>query len=349
MNIRRGRNRSIRIALTASAAALSLGVLSACGGADSGGSADGKLAVTASFYPLEFLVEQIGGDHVDVTTLTGPGVEPHDLDITPRQTGQMSEADVLLYLRGLQPAVDKAVDQAGVKNTVDAADLTTLEAHGSSSGDGHDHGEGDGHDHGEEEGHDHAEEEGHDHAEEEGDGHDHGDSGLDPHVWLDPVKYAEMADGVGAALQKADPDHAADYRKNTEALTGKLKKLDQNYRDGLKNTDTRTFITTHAAFGYLAERYGLDQESIAGVDPESEPSPARMKELQKIAAEENVTTVFFETLASDRTAKVLAEDTGLRTGVLDPLEGITEKSKGDDYLEVMEANLAALEKALGAK
>ncbi len=341
MNIRRGRNRSIRIALTASAAALSLGVLSACGGAESGGSADGKLAVTASFYPLEFLVEQIGGDHVDVTTLTGPGVEPHDLDITPRQTGQMSEADVLLYLRGLQPAVDKAVDQAGVKNTVDAAGLTTLEAHGSSSGDGHDHGEGDGHDHGEEEGHDHAEE--------EGDGHDHGDSGLDPHVWLDPVKYAEMADGVGEALQKADPDHAADYRKNTEALTGKLKKLDQNYRDGLKNTDTRTFITTHAAFGYLAERYGLDQESIAGVDPESEPSPARMKELQKIAAQEKVTTVFFETLASDRTAKVLAEDTGLRTGVLDPLEGITDKSQGDDYLEVMEANLAALKKALGAK
>ncbi|MGG7610078.1 metal ABC transporter substrate-binding protein [Streptomyces sp. ZG43] len=343
MNIRRGRNRSIRIALTASAAALSLGVLSACGGAESGGSADGKLAVTASFYPLEFLAEQIGGDHVDVTTLTGPGVEPHDLDITPRQTGRMSEADVLLYLRGLQPAVDKAVDQAGVQNTVDAADLTTLEAHGSSSGDGHDHGE--------EEGHDHAEEEGesHGHAEEEGDGHDHGDSGLDPHVWLDPVKYAELADGVGEVLQKADPDHAADYRKNAEALTGKLKKLDQNYRDGLKNTDTRTFITTHAAFGYLAERYGLDQESIAGVDPESEPSPARMKELQKIAAEEKVTTVFFETLASDRTAKVLAEDTGLRTGVLDPLEGITDKSQGDDYLEVMEANLAALQKALGAK
>lgn len=333
MNIRRGRNRSIRIALTASAAALSLGVLSACGGAESGGSADGKLAVTASFYPLEFLAEQIGGDHVDVTTLTGPGVEPHDLDITPRQTGRMSEADVLLYLRGLQPAVDKAVDQAGVQNTVDAADLTTLEAHGSSSGDGHDHGE----------------EEGHDHAEEEGDGHDHGDSGLDPHVWLDPVKYAELADGVGEVLQKADPDHAADYRKNAEALTGKLKKLDQSYRDGLKNTDTRTFITTHAAFGYLAERYGLDQESIAGVDPESEPSPARMKELQKIAAEEKVTTVFFETLASDRTAKVLAEDTGLRTGVLDPLEGITDKSQGDDYLEVMEANLAALQKALGAK
>ncbi|MBT3157017.1 metal ABC transporter substrate-binding protein [Streptomyces sp. CHA1] len=343
MNIRRGRNRSIRIALTASAAALSLGVLSACGGAESGGSADGKLAVTASFYPLEFLAEQIGGDHIDVTTLTGPGVEPHDLDITPRQTGRMSEADVLLYLRGLQPAVDKAVDQAGVQNTVDAADLTTLEAHGSSSGDGHDHGE--------EEGHDHAEEEGesHGHAEEEGDGHDHGDSGLDPHVWLDPVKYAELADGVGEVLQKADPDHAADYRKNAEALTGKLKKLDQNYRDGLKNTDTRTFITTHAAFGYLAERYGLDQESIAGVDPESEPSPARMKELQKIAAEEKVTTVFFETLASDRTAKVLAGDTGLRTGVLDPLEGITDKSQGDDYLEVMEANLAALQKALGAK
>lgn len=171
----------------------------------------------------------------------------------------------------------------------------------------------------------------------------------DPHVWLDPVKYAEVAQGVGKALQKADPDHAADYQKNTDAVVKDLGALNEKFAAGLKNTATKTFITTHSAFGYLAERYGLTQEGIAGIDPEAEPSPARVKELQSVAKKDHVDTVFFETLASDKTAKTLAKDTGLKTDVLDPLEGITKKSKGENYVQVMESNLAALQKALGAK
>jgi zinc transport system substrate-binding protein len=163
------------------------------------------------------------------------------------------------------------------------------------------------------------------------------------------VKYAEVAKGVGKALEKADPANAATYQKNTTALVGKLDGLNTAFKDGLKNTATKTFITTHSAFGYLAERYGLEQEGVSGVDPESEPSPARIKQLQKIAKEDKVSTVFFETLASDKTASTLAKDTGLKTDVLDPLEGITDKSKGSDYIEVMQSNLAALKKALGAK
>ncbi|MFD8641685.1 metal ABC transporter substrate-binding protein [Streptomyces zaomyceticus] len=329
MNVRR------LIPTTAVAGAVALGIvsLSACAGtsdaADKGSS--GKLDVVASFYPMQYLAEQIGGDHVAVDTLTKPGVEPHDLELKPKQIGELGEADVVLYLKGIQPAVDDAIAQAGVENTVDAATLTTLEKHGTEVGhEGHDHGaEG--------------------HAEEEA-GHDHGsEAGADPHIWLDPVKYAEVAQGVGAALEKADPAHAADYKKNTDALVKKLGALNTDFANGLKNTATKTFITTHSAFGYLAERYGLDQEGISGIDPESEPSPARIKELQDIAKKDKVTTVFFETLASDRTAKTLAGDTGLRTDVLDPLEGITDTSKGDDYIEVMKSNLAALQKALGAK
>ncbi|MCX5608049.1 MULTISPECIES: metal ABC transporter substrate-binding protein [unclassified Streptomyces] len=327
MNVRR------LIPATALAGAVALGAtaLTACSGAAAGasGGKDGKLGVTASFYPMQFLAEQIGKDHVQVDTLTKPGVEPHDLEITPKQTAQLADADVILYLKSLQPAVDKAVDQSGVKNVVDAATLTKLEAHAAS---GHDHGH---------EGEAEAEA-GHDH------GHE-GEAGADPHVWLDPAKYAEIAKGVGAALEKADPDHAADYKKNTDDLVGKLTVLDTEFKDGLTNTATKTFITTHSAFGYLAERYGLDQEGISGVDPESEPSPARMKELQEVAKKENVSTVFFETLASDKTAKSLAGDTGLKTDVLDPLEGITDKSQGADYFEVMRSNLKNLQKALGAK
>ncbi|MFE2168951.1 metal ABC transporter substrate-binding protein [Streptomyces sp. NPDC059447] len=329
MNVRR----LIPTAALAASVALGATALTACSGASadadgSGSAKDGKLDVMASFYPMQFLAEQIGKDHVKVSTLTKPGVEPHDLEITPKQTGQLGEADVVLYLKTLQPAVDKAVAQSGVKNIVDAGTLTKLEVHGAS---GHDHaheGEGEG-------------EAGHDHG--------HGEAGEDPHIWLDPTKYAEVAKGVGAALEKADPDHAADYRKNTDELVGKLAALDTEFKDGLRNTTSKTFITTHSAFGYLAERYGLDQEGISGVDPESEPSPARMKELQALAKQENVSTVFFETLASDKTAKSLATDTGLKTDVLDPLEGISNKSQGADYFEVMRSNLKNLQKALGGK
>lgn len=334
MNVRR---RLIPTAASAAAVALGLIAVSAC--SSSSGAADknggGKLDVVASFYPMQYLAEEIGGEHVAVSTLTKPGVEPHDLELSPKQTAGLGEADFILYLKGLQPAVDEAVAQSGVKNTVDAAGLTHLEEHGTEAG------------HDEHAGEEHADEHADEHAEEEG--HDHSEAGGDPHIWLDPVKYSEVAKGVGKALEKADPDNAAAYKKNTDALVGKLDGLHAKFEKGLKNTGTRTFITTHAAFGYLAERYDLKQEGISGLDPDSEPSLSRMKDLQKTAKDDKVTTVFFETLVSDKTAKTLAGDTGLKTDVLDPLEGITDKSKGADYIEVMESNLTALEKALGAK
>ncbi|GGT17934.1 zinc ABC transporter substrate-binding protein [Streptomyces kurssanovii] len=339
MNVRR----LIPTAATAGAVTLGLLALSACSTSDAASvDGDGRLKVSASFYPMQYLAEQIGGANVTVTPLTKPGVEPHDLELKPRQTAELNDSGLILYLKGVQPAVDKAIEQSDVKYKVDAATLTRFE-HFDGAG-GHDHGHGEGH-----EGESEAEHE--EHAAESEAGHEeHQDEAdADPHVWLDPVKYAEVAKGVGAQMEKADPDHAADYRKNTDALVAKLTALHTDFEQGLKNSSTKTFITTHSAFGYLAARYGLEQEGIAGVDPESEPSPARIKELQGIAKKDKVTTVFFETLASDKTAKTLASDTGLRTDVLDPLEGITDRSKGDDYIEVMRSNLAALQKALGAK
>lgn len=317
MNVRR----LIPTAAVAGAVALGLTALSACSTSDTADRGPGdKLNVVASFYPMQFLAEEIGGTHVSVTTLTKPGVEPHDLELSPRQIGELGDADYILYLKGIQPAVDDAIKLSESTHGVDAAKLTTLEDHGTETG-------------GDEHGHEH-----------EGEG-----AGADPHIWLDPVKYAEVAKGVGASLEKTDPGHAADYRKNTDTLVKKLDALNAAYRTGLRNTATKTFITTHSAFGYLAERYGLVQEGIAGIDPEAEPSPARIQEIHTIAEKNKATTVFFETLASDKTAKTVAADTGLRTDVLDPLEGITDKSKGDNYIEVMQSNLAALQKALGAK
>ncbi|MDQ1019626.1 zinc transport system substrate-binding protein [Streptomyces afghaniensis] len=324
MNVRR---RLISATAVTAATALGLGALSACSSDSAATGNTDKFDVVASFYPMAFLAEQIGGDHANVTSLTEPGQEPHDLEISTRQRAQLEEADAALYLKGLQPAVDEAVSQTGIKTKIDAAALTTLEDHGNTE-----------HDHAGEEGH--AEEEGHSEEEEHA---------RDPHIWLDPVKYAEVAQGVGKAFEKADPDHAADYKKNTAALVERLNGLNGKFETGLKNKKTKVFFTNHAAFGYLAERYGLTQEAISGLDPESEPSAARVRELQQEAKADGVTTVFYETLVSDKTAKTLARDAKLKTDVLDPLEGITDKSRGDDYFQVMEANLKALQAALGAK
>lgn len=330
MNIRR------RISTTAVAGASVLGLLalSACTTSDASGS-DGKVKVTANFYPMEFLAAQIGGKHVEVSDLTKPGMEPHDLELTPKQTAQLGESDVIVYLKDLQPGVDEAVKQSGVENVAEAGSLTALEEHGT---------EVDGHGHEDEDKHGHEGEGAHE------DGHGHEEAGAeDPHIWLDPVKYAEVAKGVNKALAKADPDHKADYQKNTDVLVKKLEGLDADFKNGLKNRKSDVFISTHAAFGYLAERYGLTQEAINGLDPESEPSANRVKELHHLAEKNHVSTVFFETIANPATAKALAGDLHLKTDVLDPIEGITAKSRGKDYFGVMRANLAALQKALGSK
>ncbi|WP_370419208.1 metal ABC transporter substrate-binding protein [Streptomyces sp. QH1-20] len=323
--------RSARITTGAIAALAALGLLSltACSSETDGKNSEGKLKVVASFYPLEFLAKEIGGAHVSVSALTKPGVEPHDLELTPKQTASLDEAGAVVYLKGLQPGVDKAIKQSSAKHVVDAASLTELEEHGDEV-DGHQHESGDKH-------------------ADEHEGHEHEHEGGDPHIWLDPVKYAEVAKGVAKTLAEADPDHKADFEKNADALAHKLDGLHKKFEAGLKNRASDTFISTHAAFGYLAERYGLTEEAVNGLDPEAEPSAARMKELHEVAEKHHVSTIFFETLADPKTAKTLASDLKLKTDVLDPLEGITDKSKGDDYFEVMESNLAALRKALGTK
>lgn len=249
------RRRLIPTAALAGSVTLGLVALSACSPSDAADSAGGaagksgdKLAVVASFYPMQYLAEEIGGSHVDVSTLTKPGVEPHELELGTRQAARLGEADYILYLKGIQPAVDEAITAAGTEHRRRRL-LTTLEKHGAEVG----------HDHGDEHGEEHAGEE--------------GEAGTDPHIWLDPVKYAEVAKGVGASLEKADPDNAPAYRKNTTALVERLTTLDTAFKEGLAGTSTKTFITTHSAFGYLAERYGLTQESISGLSPS--PSPAR--------------------------------------------------------------------------
>jgi zinc transport system substrate-binding protein len=286
-----------RVALSSVLAALLLIGLAACGNDKGPATADGKIDVVAGFYPLQFAASRIGGDRVSVTNLVQPGAEPHDLELKPSQIGQIASADLVIYLKTLQPELDKAIDQNNRNKGFDVTSVSPLD-------------------------------------------------GNDPHIWLDPVRFATIVDAIAARLAQADPGHAADYTAGATALKAELTKLDSEYSAGLKTCQRHEIVTSHAAFGYLAKRYGLQQIALTGLSPEEEPTPQHLNDVAQKAREVHATTIFFETLVSPRVAQTLATEVGAKTAVLDPIEGLEAGSK-EDYLSVMRTNLAALRDALG--
>ncbi|MET7710513.1 metal ABC transporter substrate-binding protein [Micromonospora sp. NPDC005413] len=309
-------NRTTSRVLAAATALLALGAGAGCSTGSAAGADPQRVDVVAAFYPLQFLAERIGGDAVRVTNLAKPGAEPHDLELSPSQVGQVTEAELIVYLKGFQPAVDDAVEQNGGDRTFDVTSVQPLLD--ATAG-----------------GHDHEGEEGH--AEETG--------GKDPHVWLDPTRLAGIGDQLAQRLGKADPDNAADYTARAAALRADLTTLDGEFRNGLATCQRREIVTSHAAFGYLADRYQLDQVGITGLSPDVEPSPQRLAHVIEEAKEHHATTIFFETLVSPKVAETIAGQVGAKTAVLDPIEGLAAGSNGD-YLSVMRTNLQTLQTAL---
>ncbi|MFK5634899.1 MULTISPECIES: metal ABC transporter substrate-binding protein [unclassified Ornithinimicrobium] len=307
-------------------------VLASCGGgadgdtgtgtgATSGGAGAEPLSVVASFYPLQYLTQQVAGEHAEVDVLTSPGVDPHEVELSPRQIAELGSADLVVVLAGLQPAVDEAVAQQSPQHTLDIADAADLLALGESTVEHDEHvdaGADDGHDHGAE----------------------------DPHFWLDPLRYADAADAVAARLAEVDPENADAYLANAEALVAELTTLDGEFQRGLATCETRDVVTTHEAFGYLGHRYDLNVIGITGISPESEPSPARLAEVTAQVRDLGVGTIFTEPLLPPGIAETVAQETGASVLTLDPVEGINDASAGADYLGVMRANLAALRDGL---
>jgi zinc transport system substrate-binding protein len=270
--------------------------LTGCGG---GSSSEGR-TVVASFYPLAFAAQKIGGDGISVRNLTPPGVEPHDLELSGSDVRAIADADLVLYLgKGFQPALEDAIDSTSAQ-AVDLLD--TVETR-------------------------------------EGGDEKHG---VDPHAWLDPVRYAAIAERIGKELDR----HA-----EAERFAARLRVLDLEFRRALSRCKRDEIVTSHAAFGYLAARYGLKQVAITGISPEAEPTPRDLERVVHKVRAVGATTVFFETLVSPRLAETVAREVGAKTAVLDPIEGLTEKeaAAGEDYFSIMRANLAVLRKALGCR
>jgi zinc transport system substrate-binding protein len=304
-------------AVLAGATALAALTLAGCGGSSASGSGNGKLDVVASFYPLEFVARSVGGDAVNVTTLTAPGVEPHDLELTPKQVGSIAGAKLVVYEKSLQPAVDEAVDQNAKDAGFDVAPAAKLEATGANF-------------------------EGNTNA-----AAVHQDNALDPHFWLDPVRYAAVVKAVEEKLASVDSANAAGYHQRAKALLDQIGKLDTEYKTGLASCKLKTFVTSHEAFAYMAKRYGLTMVGIAGFTPDAEPTPTRIKEVQDIVKAQHVTTIFYEELVSPKVAETIAHDVGVKTAVLSPIEGLSDANSKETYLTLMRENLQELQKANG--
>ncbi len=275
-----------------------------------------SVQVVASFYPLSFLAEQIGGPNATVVNLTPAGAEPHDYELSPGDLVALQSADIVL-LNGahLEPWSDSVLADLPPTTQVlvmaDLLDPNTQRSFGSASDDEH-------------------------------------ESGTDPHFWLDPVLYQQEAALVRDSLVVADPAHAADYSTRYDALIGQLNDLDASYQRGLASCENRSIVVSHDAFGYLGDRYELNVLPISGISPDEEPSPRRLGDIATFVKEKKVSHIFFETLVSPRLAETIAKETGAHTLVLNPLEGITgeERNNGVTYISVMRDNLTNLQQAM---
>jgi len=275
------------------------------------------LRVAASYYPLYEFAKQVGGDQVQVTNMTPAGAEPHDFEPSAKALAEAGKASVFIYNGGsLEPWTEKfRHDYKGV--AVAASNHIDLKI-------GQPEGETTAH---------------------------QGETMRDPHFWLDPVLAQQIVSSIQAGLSKADPAHAGDYARRAAAYNQQLAQLDTDYRSGLTQCAQRTIVVSHQSMSYVAARYNISVEAVAGLSPDSEPSASRLAEISQLVAQKDIHYIFFESLVSPRLADTIARETGTKTLVLDPIEGLTNEAQkaGKNYLSVQRDNLKNLRLALACQ
>ncbi|HEY4389774.1 MAG TPA: zinc ABC transporter substrate-binding protein [Paenibacillus sp.] len=296
-------------------------ILSGCGQKSNAEIVPGKVNVVTSFYPIYEFAKEIGGDEANVTNLLPTGVEPHDWTPRSKEILNTSKAQLFLYhgagLEGWVPNFLKGLGSDAVVKPVEVSQgVSLITAEGD---DGHDHG-----------------------AEATSSHH------IDPHTWVSPKSAKIIAENIKNSFIEVDPDHRADYESRYTELAKKLDDLDVKFTTELSNTSKKEIVVSHQAFGYLCRDYGLTQHAIMGLSPDAEPRAQDIVALSKLVKDEGIQYIFFEELVSDRLAKTLAGEAGVKTLVLNPVEGLTKEQEkdGENYFTLMEKNLQNLLLAL---
>lgn len=320
--MRRRRARTLCTVAALATAMASVVVASACAGDGQGGGTAGtdeRVRVGVALYPLEEVVDRVGGDLVEIVNITPPGVNSHDVELSARTLDQLAAADLVLYLgAGFQPRVEDSIDRLPRSvRTIDMLGLDGLSMPPESTG-------------------------------------NHSHVGDDPHVWLDPANMIVMTRAVASALIAEFPDDpaaSASVSTNADAYVAELTTLGDEVDDGLGVCASSTVITSHEAFGHLFGRLGLDHVSITGLDPAGQPSARELREIADLAREAGTTTVFVDAAVSTRFAETIAAEVGASVAVLDPIESLSTEAldAGATYASLQRANLRALAQGLGCR
>lgn len=307
-------------------AAVLLATLAACTTASSpdastpNSSATSKdvLKVAAAIYPIEEVVTRVGGANVELVALTPPGEDPHERDLTAKQLDALASADAVFYLgEGFQPSIEKAIGALDTKivavDLLGVVDLLEADQHSATQTGQHSHG-------------------------------DH-----DPHVWLDPTNMVAIARAVSDLLGTLESSRAPEFADNARNYIADLTALGEEFDSSLAVCRSRVLVTAHAAFAYLARRAALEAHSISGLNPAQEPSARDLEELESLVRDKGVSTIYYETLLPGNVARTIAEATGARTDLLDPIENISaaDRRAGATYVSIQRENLARLVTGLG--
>lgn len=271
---------------------------------------NGKIQVAASFYPMYFFASQIGGNKANVFIITPASAEPHDYEPTTQDIARITRANMLVLNGGkLEAWGDKIKDQLQGSSVLVVTAGQGLENRQLEEG---------------------------------------GQKIQDPHVWQNPLLAKKQVEAIEKGYEKIDPQNASYYQANAKKLDNELDQLDQDFKKGLSSCQQKDFVTSHAAFGYLAAQYGINQVAISGVSPDQEPSSQKLAEIANLVKKEGIKVIFFESLVSPKLSQTLAQETGAQTMVLDPIEGISDDDlkAGHTYTTVMRDNLSALQTAL---
>lgn len=273
-----------------------------------------SLKVMTSIFPLKEFAQAVAGDLGVVDLLLPPGAEIHTWQPRPSDLVKLSSADVFIYIGAeLEPWVDDILRSVNNPHlhVMEASEGLALLSN-----------------------------------EEEG-GHEHGV--LDPHIWLDFMNDVKIIERIAGILSEIIPESQNDFRKNAEIYTQKLRALDEKYRRSLRYCAQKTIVLGgHAAFGYLARRYGLSQISLYGLSPDSKPTPRQLIDVVHFVNERGIKAIFFEINVSSELARVIAEETGAETLVLNPGASLPRRGKNSDitFLSIMEKNLENLKNGL---
>lgn len=278
-----------------------------------------SLKITASFYPLTYFAEHIGGDLVDITTLIPYNSDVHSWQPSISDIADAEDSDIIIYLGA---GLDHWMEE-DILETINLEEKEIVEA---SQGMLIDTGE---------------------HDEENEDEHNH--EGGDPHLWISPYHAKQIAEKIYQALKTADPENQEYYQSNWEQLESKLTNLDQRYQTELEPATGKTFFVTHSAYGYIAHRYGLEQHGVIGLTADEQPSTSKITEIVDLMIEEQSYVVYIDPIYSSDYAETLKDELTTRTDkTVEILNLYLANGPVDDldYYEQLEANLENLKQGL---